>query len=521
MSKKIKNTVVKKNNDKLTRILAYVLLVIFAFTVVGSVLAFYLTVKDCNTVKAESVSAADSFTTPALSVSVGVTLNVSFDYSTPQNPSITNSYKLNLAETDFTFSFSRSGSSVTCEMFYRRGQTLISVPSSPNGKYFPKFLTVNDYLIDGEVPVTLSYYAGCLPIPADGYHHSGCFVSQNYITYSCPDDFDFENVYYYTREHIADTTLAQTNFKFYDKNDNFASVVIPSYSSLPSSLETVYLKSVDGVYEQGFNDGKRSNVESLGFFEGGSFKYSYGESRNKLPADTDFKALPSEYITPFFSGFYFNSINGDTLTGLDGVTSSYSCYAIYCDFGLNGKGLGRYNPFNVLLNKGGVISSSGQIGSAVEFVFTDGSRVDFNTYDNIFSYVDLDKFSDKQVRRVYFYVFTSDTYFFGLNSNADYLNAYNNGFDDGNKSGYDSGYGDGYKKGSDVGYTNGYNKGYNLGSSSSGDYSFLSLIGAVIDAPLQALSGLLDFNLLGFNLLQFFYSIVTCALIVTVVRLFI
>lgn len=520
MSKKIKNTVVKKNNDKLTRILAYVLLVIFAFTVVGSVLAFYLTVKDCNTVKAESVSAADHFSTPALSVPVGVTLNVFFIYSTPQNPSITNSYKLNLAETDFTFSFSRSGSSVTCKMFYRRGSEVVPVPSSPNGKYFPECFTMRDYLIDGENPVTLSAYAQSIT-PPDGYHFGGMSLSQKSITYSCPDDFDFENVFYYTREHVSDTTLAQTNFKFYDKNDNFASVVIPSYSSLPSSLETVYLKSVDGVYEQGFNDGKRSNVESLGFFEGGTFKYSYGETRNKLPADTEFKDFPSDLKTPFFSGFYFNSVKGSSLTALDNVTTQYGCYAIYCDFGLNGKGLGRYSPFNVLLNSGGVISSSGPIGSAVEFVFTDGSRVDFNTYDNIFSYVDLTQFTGKQVRRVYFYVFTPDTYFFGLNSNADYLNAYNNGFDDGNKSGYDSGYGDGYKKGSDVGYTNGYNKGYNLGTSSSGDYSFLSLIGAVIDAPLQALSGLLDFNLLGFNLLQFFYSIVTCALIVTVVRLFI
>lgn len=68
-------------------------------------------------------------------------------------------------------------------------------------------------------------------------------------------------------------------------------------------------------------------------------------------------------------------------------------------------------------------------------------------------------------------------------------------------------------------YMGRYNQGYSDGVKSAGDYTFLSLLGAVVDAPLQAVSGMLNFNLLGFNMLNFFYALLTCALVIAVIRL--
>lgn len=86
---------------------------------------------------------------------------------------------------------------------------------------------------------------------------------------------------------------------------------------------------------------------------------------------------------------------------------------------------------------------------------------------------------------------------------------------------------DGYEKGSsdtrenlyNFWYLDRYNAGYNAGVESSGKHSFLSLMGAVVDAPIKALSGLLNFDVLGFNMLNFFYALCTCALIIAVVRM--
>lgn len=77
----------------------------------------------------------------------------------------------------------------------------------------------------------------------------------------------------------------------------------------------------------------------------------------------------------------------------------------------------------------------------------------------------------------------------------------------------------GYTQGKTQGFNLGYNSGYTQGVADSGDYSFLSLLGAVVDAPVTALTGLLDFNILGFNMAQLFFSLITLAIIIFVVKL--
>ena len=61
------------------------------------------------------------------------------------------------------------------------------------------------------------------------------------------------------------------------------------------------------------------------------------------------------------------------------------------------------------------------------------------------------------------------------------------------------------------GYNKGYESGYNAGSSDSG--TFANMIFAVIDAPVKTINGLLDFEVLGVNMRNFFLSLVSVTLI--------
>lgn len=64
-----------------------------------------------------------------------------------------------------------------------------------------------------------------------------------------------------------------------------------------------------------------------------------------------------------------------------------------------------------------------------------------------------------------------------------------------------------------------YQDGYNNGIEDSNQYTFLSVISAMVDAPIQALSGLLSFDLLGFNMFGLFGGLFTLAIIIFIIRL--
>lgn len=86
--------------------------------------------------------------------------------------------------------------------------------------------------------------------------------------------------------------------------------------------------------------------------------------------------------------------------------------------------------------------------------------------------------------------------------------------------GYDIGYDDGYDDGDGAGYNRGYGVGFNDGQTdaSSGNYTFLALIGSVLDAPITAFKGLLDFELLGVNMSSFVLAIMSLCVIIVIIR---
>lgn len=119
------------------------------------------------------------------------------------------------------------------------------------------------------------------------------------------------------------------------------------------------------------------------------------------------------------------------------------------------------------------------------------------------------------------YSFPNRIYYFSQveDDNSYYRQGYLDGYNTGNADGLSSGYTDGYN----TGYSNGQNAGYNDGLSAGADVSFLNLIGATVDAPVKAFTGLLDFNInmggSSFNLKGFFVALLSIALIIALIRI--
>lgn len=118
------------------------------------------------------------------------------------------------------------------------------------------------------------------------------------------------------------------------------------------------------------------------------------------------------------------------------------------------------------------------------------------------------------------YKFDDRVYYF---SNAfkdvdGYTVGYRQGESDGFESGLVSGRNEGYKNGYNVGKNEGYNLGYNEGLDGSGRWSFNNLLTSVIDVPLKAFTSLFNFEILGVNLSGFFLGLLTCCIVIGIIR---
>lgn len=148
------------------------------------------------------------------------------------------------------------------------------------------------------------------------------------------------------------------------------------------------------------------------------------------------------------------------------------------------------------------------------------NRIDFshNENSNLLTYCKID--SSELVNDVITFSFeSSDDLFFNqrsyfLNTGAINEQIFQNGVAEGERTGYDNG----FREGKQLGFIEGHAQGLNEGLSSNGN-SFLNLIGAVVDAPIQALAGILNFNLLGFNMLNLFYGVITLIILIGIIRL--
>lgn len=71
-----------------------------------------------------------------------------------------------------------------------------------------------------------------------------------------------------------------------------------------------------------------------------------------------------------------------------------------------------------------------------------------------------------------------------------------------------------------AGRNEGYSTGYAAGVAAGGNNNFMSLITAVVDAPITAFTSLLDFEILGYNLKDLTLALLTAGLLVAAIRFF-
>lgn len=108
-----------------------------------------------------------------------------------------------------------------------------------------------------------------------------------------------------------------------------------------------------------------------------------------------------------------------------------------------------------------------------------------------------------------------------LGDSVNYDEGYNNGFLDGFTDANNTLVTDSksYREGYSSGRTAGYSTGYNDGTQAAGNYTFFSLISSVIDVPIQAIKGLLDFNLFGVDMSSLYLSLFTLCIVIMVIKL--
>ena len=129
--------------------------------------------------------------------------------------------------------------------------------------------------------------------------------------------------------------------------------------------------------------------------------------------------------------------------------------------------------------------------------------------------------------------------FFSFFEYQERLKAYEEGRTNGWQFGYGQGHNDGYLEGQEWGLTQGSKNGYVVGHedglaegyqngylAAEGDMekwgeSWYSMVFSVIDAPVEALTEMLNFNVFGVNLNVFVMSLISLCMVIAVVRLFI
>ena len=122
------------------------------------------------------------------------------------------------------------------------------------------------------------------------------------------------------------------------------------------------------------------------------------------------------------------------------------------------------------------------------------------------------------------YLCDRDTYLFVIENaqiSTDWVtngSFYETGYQNGYENGYNAGVGIGENTGYQSGYDVGYDAGYYAGLDTASNTSFTGMLTSVVTAPFNMLYDLLDFDILGYNMSSFFFSLLSLCFIIAVIR---
>lgn len=304
----------------------------------------------------------------------------------------------------------------------------------------------------------------------------------------------------YLKQNVAsaDDVSSDNNYSFVGSN------LIVSWSSFKG---TNPLQSVTSYYYTGFVSFSFSNSKS-------TFSLTEGTNNSFIISAFEFSLNETLYSSHWSPGssvvWHMRHINY-------GVTDVYFplMYVIGTDFDCNVLGVTIYS----------CVVSAGQISDDYKGASTRTLSLTIVRYFGADSNGNLDTSNFIEfcfiTNNLYNSAsrFTSRTYYFTRvdEESASYSSGYNDGYSVGNIDGQSAGYTLGYNAGD----TQGYYRGYSAGVDSANDYTFTSLISAVIDVPVNTFVSLFNFEILGVNLSGFFLGLFTLAVIICVVKMLI
>ena len=306
---------------------------------------------------------------------------------------------------------------------------------------------------------------------------------------------------------LADTS-SSTTYKFTSLSSAWTVLYLTfsfkiDYDSSTDSL-LYYVKgqqtNIAYIYEQGGTSTPNTfaNIGNFKFNSSSTFTYKSVRLRNSDQA----------YYSPILFSFeYFDSNSGSYIVPNSNLALRPSLMINKIVFG----NYSEYDRMTFANNTTLFNYINGGYYNFVSLVDTLGFRYTF--------YIPVAYHSSESIEQCPSNYYTYREYFtsnaFNLGDNSAYQQGYNDGYNTGVGDGNSNGYNDGYSAGETVGYGNGYN----AGLEQSNKYSFNSLIGAVIDAPVSAFTSLLNFELLGVNILGLITGLLSLAVIVLIIKL--
>lgn len=287
-------------------------------------------------------------------------------------------------------------------------------------------------------------------------------------------------------------------------------------AGVTDGTETGYDEGYDEGYNAGVTDGTQSGYDK-GYADGYDEGYNNGLADEVYTASQAFKSSGYNYVSVLSPGtstrFEAEKAIGALVSDYENVNIPLSgLYFAASDLVANDMG-GLVEP----LDMGSLVGDTVyELYSSSQYAMTFNNYVEMaqwlidNPMDNLVLIPsNINNPSSDGIYPVYFVMNDRsllDRFVSGAGAAYDlgYQGGYNAGYDVGDGSGYDRGYGEGFNDGQ--------------ADASSGNYTFLALIGSVLDAPISAFKGLLDFDLLGVNMSSFVLAIMSLCVIIVIIR---
>lgn len=283
--------------------------------------------------------------------------------------------------------------------------------------------------------------------------------------------------------YVPYSNTTSVNYKF-----DFSSQFDPT--DLLSSLTTTFDFS---------NDMKFTRVSNS------DYNYIYGNTYNTSNYSLENGGVMGSISTLTFSSYTTDNSNNITLNN-DYMFRIYFFYDYIDNSSYNRLSVFQSDIQSVVL--GSYLDSNSYFVNDYSF-----DSIVHNSKYNFISYLDSNNNSinfliplDSQVDSDYWQFRVYDV---GSKGDSSYLLGYNDGLKNTEQ------YTQGYIAGEDSGYWDGYEQALE----NEDRYNFTNLIASVIDVPVRTFTSLFNFEILGVNLSGFFLGLLTCCIVIGVVRL--